>query len=60
MTWTWVGSLLHSVESTGASSFTTSSTKTTGTYQFTFTTAGTYTYDRGVHGSLMTGTIVVR
>jgi plastocyanin len=55
-----VGSLLHSVESTGASSFTTSSTKTTGTYQFTFTTAGTYTYDRGVHGSLMTGTIVVR
>jgi plastocyanin len=60
VTWTWVGSLLHSVESTGASSFTTSSTKTTGTYGFTFTTAGTYTYDCGVHGAAMKGTIVVR
>ncbi len=33
---------------------------TSGTYSFTFTTAGTYTYDCAVHGASMTGTVVVR
>jgi len=60
VTWTWSGVGLHSVESTGSPSFTSSTTKSTGTYQFTFNSAGTYTYDCVVHGSLMTGTVVVK
>jgi plastocyanin len=60
VTWTWIGSNLHSVESTGGTGFTSSTTKTSGTYQVTFSAAGTYTYDCAVHGPSMTGTIVVR
>jgi len=30
------------------------------TYQVTFTTPGTYQYDCAVHGTMMTGTIVVQ
>ncbi len=60
VTWTWVGAANHSVESTGSPSFTTSTIKASGTYLFTFNTAGTYTYDCGVHGASMTGIIVVR
>lgn len=60
VTWTWVGASPHSVESTGSPSFTTSTIKSSGTYAFTFTSAGTYTYDCGVHGPPMTGRVVVR
>ena len=60
VTWTWIGAASHGVESTGSPSFTNSTIKTTGTYAFTFTTAGTYTYDCLVHGSAMTGRIVVK
>jgi plastocyanin len=58
--WTWVGAVNHSVQSTGVPSFTSSTTKSTGTYLFTFNAAGTYTYNCAVHGNLMTGTVVVR
>jgi plastocyanin len=60
VTWTWVGINPHSVESTGVTSFTSSTIKNSGTYAFTFTSAGTYTYDCGVHGLSMTGRVVVR
>src|SRR4029077_17358620 len=61
VTWTWTGSLPHSVQSVGASSFTSSSTMTgSGTYAVMFSAPGTYRYDCAVHGQLMTGTIVVR
>jgi plastocyanin len=64
VTWTWATSesLPHSVQSTGSPSFTSSAVQTGPgkTYQFTFTTPGTYQYDCVVHGSAMTGTIVVR
>jgi len=60
-TWTWAGSLPHSVQSVGSPSFASSGTLTgSGTYAITFPVAGTYQYDCAVHGSLMTGTIVVR
>ncbi|HEX4600052.1 MAG TPA: Ig-like domain-containing protein [Gemmatimonadales bacterium] len=62
VTWNWVGAAGHSVESTGSPSFA-SSTVMTGVgkkYPFTFTTAGTYTYDCSIHGASMTGTVVVR
>jgi plastocyanin len=60
VTWTWHGAIGHSVESTGMPSFTSSAIQITGTYQMTFVTAGTYTYDCAVHGAAMTGRIVVR
>ena len=61
VTWTWTGSLPHSVQSVGSRSFASSSTMTgNGTYAVRFDTPGTYQYDCAVHGQLMTGTIVVR
>jgi plastocyanin len=60
VTWTWVGAASHGVNSTGSPTFTSSTVKTSGTYAFTFATPGTYTYDCTVHGSLMTGRIVVQ
>ena len=64
VTWTWTGtgSTSHSVRSQGTPAFT-SSTNLTGsgvTYTQTFNTAGTYHYDCAVHGSQMSGTIVVQ
>jgi len=63
VTWTWAAGadLPHSVQSLGSPSFTSSGilSGTGNTYQFTFTTPGTYQYDCAVHGQLMTGRIVV-
>jgi plastocyanin len=63
-TWTWVNTGLtsHSVQSTGSPTFTSSAVMTGDgqSYQFTFTQAGTYTYDCAVHGDQMTGQIVVK
>jgi hypothetical protein len=59
-TWTWSGTLPHSVKSVGTASFASSGTLTgSGTYAVTFATAGTYQYECAVHGQAMTGTIVV-
>lgn len=62
--WTWVstGTTSHSVESNGTTTFTSSQILSGNgqTYSFKFTQAGTYTYDCAIHGSLMTGRIVVR
>lgn len=62
VTWTWLSANQnqHGVGSTGSPSFTSSTIKTSGTYTVVFSTAGTYQYDCLVHGSLMTGRIVVR
>ncbi len=60
-TWTWTGSLPHSVQSVGTPSFASSGILTgSGTYAVTFPVAGTYRYNCAVHGSSMTGTLVVR
>ena len=60
VTWNFTGGT-HGVQSTGSPSFTgQSAAVTTGTFQFTFTSAGSYSYDCLVHGTLMTGTIVVQ
>jgi plastocyanin len=59
VTWTWYGAVSHSAQSIGDPSFTSSTLKTTGTYQVTFNAVGTYQYQCEVH-SLMTGQIVVR
>jgi plastocyanin len=64
VTWTWTNtkSTQHSVQSTGATLFT-SSVILSGNgqiYAFQFDDAGTYTYNCAVHGAQMTGRIVVR
>jgi plastocyanin len=63
VTWTWgtTGATPHSIQSVGSPSFTSSATQTGSgsTYQVTFAQPGTYQYDCAIHGSLMTGTIVV-
>jgi plastocyanin len=64
VTWTWTntGGISHSVASTGAPSFT-SSTILTGngsTYSFQFDTPGVYTYQCAVHGAAMSGTVTVQ
>lgn len=50
----------HSVISSGAPSFPPSGALTASGYTFVFTTAGTYQYECGVHGTSMTGTVVVQ
>jgi plastocyanin len=66
VTWTWgPGAGTHTVRSNqtqGAPTFPSSLQKTGSgqTYSAVFTEAGTYTYDCAIHGSLMTGRIVVR
>lgn len=59
--WRWAGGS-HSVASTGAPSFTSSGISSTAgnLYVLTFGTAGTYQYDCAVHGSAMTGRVVVQ
>jgi len=59
--WRWAGGT-HSVESTGATTFTSSGISGTAgnLYVLSFAAAGTYQYDCAVHGTAMTGRIVVR
>ena len=64
VTWTWVGTggTSHGIQSTGSPSFP-SSTVMSGagsSYAFTFMTAGTYQYDCTVHGTQMSGRVVVQ
>ena len=59
VTWTWSGTDSHSVESVGATTFASSPVKNSGTYAVTFATPGTYRYQCAVHGSAMTGRVVV-
>ena len=64
VTWTWGANSGayggHSVQSVGSQSFASSAVQSSGTYSLTFTSPGTYQYDCAVHGSAMTGTVVVR
>src|SRR5437879_7217112 len=63
VTWTWTatGSISHSVQSQGSTSFASGAILAGDgkTYSVTFTTPGTYSYDCAVHGAAMSGTIVV-
>ena len=62
VTWTWNAAGSHSIQSTGSPSFASSGimSASNSTYSVTFNTPGTYTYDCGVHGTAMTGRIVVQ
>jgi plastocyanin len=59
VTWNWVSGF-HSVVSTSMpKAFADSPQQASGQYTATFATAGTYPYQCGIHGAMMTGTIVV-
>jgi plastocyanin len=64
VTWTWAdnGNVPHNVQSVGSPGFTSSAIQTAAgsTYQVTFSTAGVYHYNCIVHGSAMSGTVVVQ
>jgi plastocyanin len=61
-TWTSTGAVPHSIQSLGNPAFPSSAilTGNGSVYRVTFRTAGTYRYDCAVHGSMMSGTIVVQ
>ena len=59
VTWTWRAQELHTVTSdTGV--FDSSPPKSSGTFSFTFTSAGTFPYHCLVHGFHMSGTVTVQ
>ena len=63
VTWSWNAAGSHSIQSIGTPNIFRNSvvmSDANSSYTVTFQTAGTYTYDCGVHGSLMTGRIVVQ
>ena len=63
VTWNWNAAGSHSIQSTGTPNIFRNSvvmSDANSSYTVTFQNAGTYTYDCGVHGSLMTGRIVVQ
>ena len=64
VTWTWAtnGNVQHSVQSLGSPAFNSSPIQTASgsTHQVTFSTAGVYHYDCIIHGTAMSGTIVVQ
>jgi plastocyanin len=61
VTWSWSGAAPHSVLGTFDGKEVKSETKTgTGTFEFTFTKAGTFDYACGIHGPLMPGKIVIQ
>jgi len=64
VTWTWTNNqgVSHSVQSQGATTFSSSPIMSGNdqTYAVTFAAPGTYQYDCAVHGTAMSGRIVVR
>lgn len=58
VTWQWnSGGVAHNVTFTDG---TTSGTKSSGSYQRTFSTAGSYDYQCTIHGASMSGSVVVQ
>lgn len=56
VTWTWRGGNQHNVTFTGGPA---SASQTTGTFQRTFPTAGTFSYMCTIHGQSMSGSVTV-
>lgn len=57
--WNWTGSNPHTVSSTGAESFDSGAPQTVGSFLHTFSTIGSFGYMCAVHGSAMSGTVIV-
>lgn len=57
VTWTWAGGVSHNVTFDDGVA---SATQASGTYVRKFSTAGTYRYHCTIHGTMMSGTIIVQ
>ncbi|MCC7002216.1 MAG: hypothetical protein IT357_08680 [Gemmatimonadaceae bacterium] len=58
VTWTWnAGSVMHNVTFTGGPA---SPNQTSGTFQRTFSSAGTFAYTCTIHGASMSGSVTVQ
>ena len=57
ITWTWRGTNAHSVTFNNGPA---SAVQTTGTFRTSFTTVGTYAYSCTVHGTAMSGVVIVQ
>jgi plastocyanin len=57
VTWTWAGAREHNVTFDDG---TASATQTSGTFQRTFSAAGTFSYHCTIHGTAMSGVVTVR
>ena len=62
VTWQWAGSSHSSTSGNccSASGMWDSGVKSSGSFSYTFASAGNYPYFCSVHGSMMTGTVVVK
>lgn len=59
VTWNWVTGTHSVVSNDTPAAFTASPVQSAGQFTVTFPVAGTFGYHCGVHGSMMTGTVVV-
>ena len=60
VTWTWTGRNPHSVEGKFAGADVKSPQQSSGKFEFTFSQAGTFEYQCGVHGAAMSGKLTVQ
>lgn len=60
VTWNWISGIHSIVSDDTPPAFDASARLAVGQYTVTFPTAGSYGYHCGVHGTMMTGTVVVQ
>jgi len=60
VTWSWVSGFHSVVSDSAPKAFADSPAQASGQFIATFATAGMYPYHCGIHGAMMTGTIVVQ
>ena len=60
VTWSWVSGFHSVVSDSTPKAFADSPGQASGQYSATFATAGSYPYHCGVHGAMMSGTVVVQ
>jgi plastocyanin len=60
VTWNWVSGFHSVISDSTPKAFADSPAQSSGQFTVMFPTAGTYAYHCGIHGTMMTGTIVVQ
>lgn len=60
VTWNWTGNNPHTVEGKFGGADVKSERQSSGKFEFTFATAGTFDYQCGVHGAAMSGKLTVQ
>ncbi|HEX9101678.1 MAG TPA: plastocyanin/azurin family copper-binding protein [Polyangia bacterium] len=60
VTWNWVTGFHSVISDSAPKAFADSPAQASGQFTATFATAGTYPYHCGIHGAMMSGTVVVQ